>query len=443
MIRKIKWNNHTVLENLELNLCRSNGEEYNTIILAGENGTGKTTILEGIQQFLKCEENKFIEYVEYSIGKNQYKFINDSENGLFHKRIKNNSTEESVETNRHYNFDKLLNDKEDIRSYGILYSKANTGFITSSISTISNLHVDTQKIEDDEEVDYTQIKQLLIDLSVQDSLEWTEISKIKENVSYEDYLERTRISRFRNAFNNFFESLKFKRVDSGRVTFDITFEKNGKEIKIDDLSTGELQIVYRGAYLLRNCKNVYGGVVLIDEPELSMHPKWQMKILNYYRDLFTENGVQKVQMIFATHSEYILKEAVKDSDNVLILILKDNAGKITAESVENSDIVLPSITAAEINYLIFDILSIDYHIELYGYLQSKYNKNYIIECDDFIFNHRLFDSNKHYKIRQYNNTIYKTLPTFIRNAIDHPNSGCVYTEEELRESIKLLRDLCR
>lgn len=38
MIRKIKWKNHKVLGNLELDFNRSDGGIYNTIVLAGENG---------------------------------------------------------------------------------------------------------------------------------------------------------------------------------------------------------------------------------------------------------------------------------------------------------------------------------------------------------------------------------------------------------------------
>ena len=46
MIRKIKWNDHAILGNLELDFAKPDGSVYNTIVLAGENGTGKTTILE-------------------------------------------------------------------------------------------------------------------------------------------------------------------------------------------------------------------------------------------------------------------------------------------------------------------------------------------------------------------------------------------------------------
>lgn len=44
MIRKIKWNDHAIWGNLELDFTKPDGSVYNTIVLAGENGTGKTTM---------------------------------------------------------------------------------------------------------------------------------------------------------------------------------------------------------------------------------------------------------------------------------------------------------------------------------------------------------------------------------------------------------------
>lgn len=80
---------------------------------------------------------------------------------------------------------------------------------------------------------------------------------------------------------------------------------------------------------------------------------------------------------------------MQNSQNTLIIVLKENAivpVKITAPSV------LPTITSAETNYLAFNIVSIDYHIQLYGYLQAKTQKHKIKECDDYIKNHPLYDS---------------------------------------------------
>lgn len=44
---------------------------------------------------------------------------------------------------------------------------------------------------------------------------------------------------------------------------------------------------------------------------------------------------------------------------------------------------------------------------------------------------------------QYGNTQYETLCTYIRNAIDHPDSDNTYTKEELRTSIEFLIELCK
>lgn len=184
------------------------------------------------------------------------------------------------------------------------------------------------------------------------------------------------------------------------------------------------------------------SVILLDEPELSMHPRWQVKILEYYRNLFTQNNIQSSQLIIATHSEYVLKSALKDSNNVLVITLNESDGVITSNKV-TAPSVLPTITAAETNYIAFDIASIDYHIELYGYLQTKENKHAIKECDDFILNHSLYDQHQYYKPHSHGRTNYNTLPTYIRNAIDHPDSGQTYTDEELRKSIEFLIQLLK
>ena len=43
--RKITFNNHPILGNLHLDFTDANGNAVDTIILAGENGCGKTVIL--------------------------------------------------------------------------------------------------------------------------------------------------------------------------------------------------------------------------------------------------------------------------------------------------------------------------------------------------------------------------------------------------------------
>ena len=193
--------------------------------------------------------------------------------------------------------------------------------------------------------------------------------------------------------------------------------------------------------MLKNSRNLEGGTILIDEPELSMHPKWQEKIFEYYRGLFRQNDIQTVQMIFATHSENVVRAALRDPDNVLVIILNDDNGIVKADKIH--DRVLPTIIAAEVNYLAFDIKSIDYHIALYGDLQTQTGNAKIIDMDSYIKIQMEYDSLLYEKDDNSSYGHYKTLPTYIRNAIDHPDSGRIYSEEELEKSIILLRKICK
>ena len=452
MIKTVKWKDHPSLGNLELDFCKDDGAPYNTIILAGENGTGKTTVLETLSEFLTLGSIKNFEYIRYIANGENYlaRPSNVHDTPGYHVRIKESTGEEKdVLCGKGVNEDRIKKDLLDIRHGGCVYSKARSGFHINNVDSVKTSLIDNNKYENDATDNFTSIIQLLVDIKSQDNEDWANECKIGTKRDYNmDFFPNSRMFRFENAFSNFFsDSMKFKNITTLSNKKDIIFEKHGKDISINNLSTGEKQIVFRGAHLLKNSKAIEGGFVLIDEPELSMHPKWQEKILQYYRNLFTENEEQKVQMIFATHSEYVLKEALNHKDDILILALKDDNGTITASPMK-LPLALPTITSAEINYRVFDIISTDYHIQLYGYLQAKENKGSISGCDDFIETTQEYKSNiSKYSVAGLGLKVPqgyhdKTLPTYIRNAIDHPDAGRVYSEEQLRDSIELLITLC-
>lgn len=449
MISKLKWKNYNALGNLELDFSKSDGTVYNTIVLAGENGTGKTTILDTLVSYLNKLTIEPFEYIEYLVGGIKYHIIPDNRyasNGFHTRTNTQTGIVETVRTGRRSSEAFINEDEKDLRHYGFSYSKARSGFNTQRVQVVTTQQVDREKYEPDVQEDFTRIKQLLIDIEGQDSSEWIKQSETGglSDKKFDDFKKQSKSYRFEKAFNDFFDNIKYVGVDHDDLQEKkVLFEKHGNRISVDQLSTGEKQIVFRGAHLLKNIKSISGGIVLIDEPELSMHPLWQKKILDYYRGLFENNGVQTVQMIVATHSEYVIQSAFNDRENVLVIVLTDENGSIKGRRI-TAPFVLPSNTVAETNYLAFGVLSTDYHIELYGQLQAKTGKHRIEDCDYYITQQPQYVKTLHEKLdNSYSGHYYQTLPTYIRNAIDHPDSGRSYTESELRTSIELLMELCK
>jgi predicted ATP-binding protein involved in virulence len=112
-------------------------------------------------------------------------------------------------------------------------------------------------------------------------------------------------------------TFNFSRLD----TDDQVYFKNkqGQEFPASNLSTGEKTLLYKILYLaLYNVKN---KIILIDEPELSLHPIWQEKVLGIYEAFAKRNNNQ---IIIATHSPHIIGSA----KNEYIRILREVDGKI-------------------------------------------------------------------------------------------------------------------
>lgn len=442
MITNIQWDNDPILGNLSLSFIKDDGTPYKTVVLAGENGTGKTRILQTIATFLNLGTIEPFKSITYDIDGVKYT-ITPSDINIsvgFHKRTKEGENVSTDVSGHRNDLNKIKEDVLDIRHYGCAYSKARSGFKTKPVKSTTTQQLDADSYDNDDTDDFTSVKQLIVDIKAQDNSSLDKLTSKGEYTSYEDFHRSSKIFRFENAFNNFFDTIKFEGVDEESTDEKkVTFSKNEKNIAIDDLSTGEKQIVFRGAQLLKNSKNLNGGIVLIDEPELSMHPKWQSKVFDYYTGLFSQGGTQMSQVFFATHSENVIHAATKDLDNTLIIILSSDGGVIKADKMNK--MVLPTATAAEINYLAFGVHTVDYHIALYGDFQFQTGNPGIAAADACIESQPEYVPAQHEKLDTYGPG-YKTLPTYIRNKIDHPDSQRVYTETEFESSILLLRNIC-
>jgi len=447
-IRKVKWKDHPVLGDLLLDFINSaTGEPSATIVFAGENGTGKSTILEDLSSFLNLGSFEGFELIEYAVNGDIYKAVPTSETTTipnFFDIINPDATTQRIRSDKSNSPSQVQENTLDPRHYGCVFSKARSDYKTQKITSTSVSTLDAEKYDTDTNDDFTSLKQLIVDVANQDNADYMETNKQlgATPMSWPDYYPTSKIYRFKSSFDTFFEELAYERVNDEGGEKTIKFTKNGTSIPIDKLSTGEKQIVFRGIYLLKNSGLLDNASVMIDEPELSMHPKWQEKILQYYKGLFTtDGGVQKAQLFFATHSDHVLKHSLADQANNLVIVLERNDEDIRAKKIDSPS-ALPSITSAETNFLAFDLITNDYHIELYGWLQDKESKTTVKDCDDFIVAQQQYNPAIHAKPSNFGKRCYSSLPTYIRNAIHHPDSGNIFTPDELRTSINLLIELC-
>ena len=112
------------------------------------------------------------------------------------------------------------------------------------------------------------------------------------------------------------------------------------------------------------------------------------------------------------------------------------------------DRVLPTISFPEIQYIIFDIYTNDYHNQLFGYLQAKLNYDNIKKVDDYILTdiayNQIYNRSYTYTNPKGKTTTYNTLPSYVRNAIHHPeDKNLIFSESDLKISTDFLRDIIK
>lgn len=150
-----------------------------------------------------------------------------------------------------------------------------------------------------------------------------------------------RFSRFVKAFDYMFVSKRFKEISRTNGALSPQFIEHGRVSSLDKLSTGEKQIVFRAGFLLRDLAALKHSVVLIDEPELSLHPDWQARIIGFYKHLLTDQEGNCPQIIIATHSPFIVHGA--GNSKVVILEKDDSTGLISAMAAP----AYPTVAASE------------------------------------------------------------------------------------------------
>jgi ABC-type cobalamin/Fe3+-siderophores transport system ATPase subunit len=139
----------------------------------------------------------------------------------------------------------------------------------------------------------------------------------------------------------------------------IELEKKDVRFGISDSSSGEQNILFTIFTLLANVEN--DSVILIDEPELSLHPNWQMQYLSIVREVF--DRYSGLHFLIATHSHFLISDIKGDKSKIIGLKKENNQIKVV-DLPKNIDTY--GWSAEEILYIIFNV---------------KTTRNYYLEAD--------------------------------------------------------------
>lgn len=141
--------------------------------------------------------------------------------------------------------------------------------------------------------------------------------------SFEAYAEIQRLMD--DIFSGFDLQIRFKGINREKKL--VFVNSRNEEFGIEGLSSGEQQILSKVFILFTD--GMKGHVILIDEPESSLHPSWQTRILPVLRRCSETNDCQIIvatqspQVIASAHKEEI-RFFVRDAEAYVRAIVCDN-----------------------------------------------------------------------------------------------------------------------
>jgi len=323
-IKNLHIEEYNGLEKLDINF-ESERKVLNLIVLAGINGSGKTRVLESIRYWFEMFRSKAVN-VELFYEENEREVLES----LTHSE---GLTEVEKEAQKDIEFTDCL---RNIKFYNYDYrhnKTENRNYNSKIISrSFEKLKIFPKIIYVPTEINFEKIKKAQTNLKKEYSfINIVDSYEIKDIPSY----IATRISKVANEeedltmgqvrkkvfaeINGIFEILeldvKLSEISKDENSMPIFTDSSGKKFGINELSSGEKQLFLRT--LAIKMLEPENSIIMIDEPELSLHPKWQQKIVDVYRKIGRNN-----QIILATHSPHILGSVEKE--NIILLEKNEN-----------------------------------------------------------------------------------------------------------------------
>lgn len=313
--KSIHIKKYRMLENLTLNFqaprTPTEGDNGNVVnVIAGGNGTGKTSLFEGIKHFSTHPYTpNSSEVIDFALDEN--------------------TQEEYSQEN--YNFP---NHKNSVFKIGqiINHGIATKGYLSNNLPKLIYLsaQVDFAYKETNKLSQNYQFINIVNKAALLGNAEYyiREFILSHERSSHESNPKnRTQIAI--KKFNQIFEKTdlltRLHDLDPQQFNRPIFKNSHGDIVTIDQLSDGEKQLYGRVVSLM--ILNPKDSIILIDEPEIALHPAWQQMIMRIYASIGENN-----QFIVATHSPHIIADTPPEN----LIFLRKNPDTQQIEAIHQN-----------------------------------------------------------------------------------------------------------
>ena len=297
------------LRDITLNF-EKNDEPLDLVVLAGSNGSGKTRILESILRYFQDHINYKQNNIEAEI------FYEEKEKNCignvrdFFYRLESFSYCEANDPLREKHIE--IKNKLDILPK-VIYVPTEINFQKMNVASTTLV----------QEYKFINIVNTNLIKDIPSYIATKMISAMLKNKNEKvGDVQKKVFNKINEIFENLSIDVKVEDISQDGRNITLFTNSSGDEFDINELSSGEKQLFLRT--LAIKMLNPENSIILIDEPELSLHPKWQQRIVDVYKKIGKNN-----QIIIATHSPHILGSVKKEN---IMLLDKDDDGKIVVRT---------------------------------------------------------------------------------------------------------------
>ena len=328
-IRNLYITEYKGLRDITLNF-ENNNNVLDLVVLAGENGSGKTRVLESIYYYFEMLRSKVVS-LELFYEKNENEVLDNlmSTEGLTEIEKEMQKDIEYVDCLRnikYYNQDYKEGGNQNINSKIISQSFEKLKIFPKIIYVPTEINFQKMNAASTTLIQEYKFINIVDTNLIKDIPSYIATKIISEMLKNKNEKVGDIQKKVFDEINEIFETLgievKIEDISQDGRNIPIFTNSSGDKFDINELSSGEKQLFLRT--LAIKMLNPENSIILIDEPELSLHPKWQQRIVDVYRKIGKNN-----QIIIATHSPHVLGSVKKEN---IMLLDKTNDGKIIVKT---------------------------------------------------------------------------------------------------------------